>query len=55
MRDLLKCGLCDIEKLKVWREGKAFSEIGLTVDRHVDSIFGVLKLNREYLLCNESV
>lgn len=47
MTDLSKRGLSNIEKLKVWRlwrEGKTLSEIGLTVDRHAGSIFGVLKL-----------
>lgn len=47
MRDLAKRGLNHIEKIKVWglwREGKTLSEIGLTVDRHAGSIFGVLKL-----------
>jgi IS30 family transposase len=47
MKDLSKRGLDDIEKIKVWRlwrSGKTLSEIGLTVDRHAGSIFGVLKL-----------
>jgi len=47
MIDLSKRGLNNIEKQKVWRlwrEGKTLSEIGLTVDRHAGSIFGVLKL-----------
>ena len=47
MTDLSKRGLSNIEKQKVWylwREGKTLSEIGLTVDRHAGSIFGVLKL-----------
>jgi len=47
MKDLSKRGLDDIEKRKVWRlwrSGKTLSEIGLTVDRHAGSIFGVLKL-----------
>lgn len=36
-----------LNKLKVWslwRKGKTLSEIGLMVDRHAGSIFGVLKL-----------
>ena len=48
MKDLSKCGLDYIEKKKVWRlwrSGKTLSEIGLTVDRHAGSIFGVLKPN----------
>jgi len=48
MKDLSKRGLNDIEKIKawrLWRSGKTLSEIGLTVDRHAGSIFGVLKLN----------
>ncbi len=48
MKDLSKRGLDDIEKIKawsLWRSGKTLSEIGLTVDRHAGSIFGVLKLN----------
>jgi len=47
MTDLSKRGLSDIEKLKawcLWREGRTLSEIGLTLDRHAGSIFGVLKL-----------
>lgn len=47
MIDLSKRGLSNVEKLKVWRlwrEGKTLSGIGLTVDRHAGSIFGVLKL-----------
>ena len=47
MKDLSKRGLDHKEKLKVWslwRQGKTLSEIGLTVDRHAGSIFGVLKL-----------
>jgi len=47
MKDLSKRGLDQKEKLKVWglwRQGKTLSEIGLTVDRHAGSIFGVLKL-----------
>lgn len=47
MKDLSKRGLDDTEKNKVWRlwrSGKTLSEIGLTVDRHAGSIFGVLKL-----------
>ncbi|WP_457934204.1 IS30 family transposase [Pseudoalteromonas sp. SCSIO 43210] len=47
MTDLSKRGLSDIEKLKawfLWREGKTLSEIGLRLDRHAGSIFGVLKL-----------
>mgnify|MGYP000208563008 CR=1 FL=1 len=47
MADLSKRGLSNIEKLKIWhlwREGKTLSEIGLTVDKHAGSIFGVLKL-----------
>lgn len=47
MEDLSKRGLNDIEKIKawrLWRSGKTLSEIGLTVDRHAGSIFGVLKL-----------
>lgn len=47
MKDLSKRGLNHIEKTKVWelwRKGKTLSEIGLTVDRHAGSIFGVLKL-----------
>jgi len=48
MKDLSKRGLNDIEKINawcLWRSGKTLSEIGLTVDRHAGSIFGVLKLN----------
>ena len=48
MKNLSKRGLDDIEKIKawsLWRSGKTLSEIGLTVDRHAGSIFGVLKLN----------
>ena len=48
MKDLSKRGLDYIKKKKVWRlwrSGKTLSEIGLTVDRHAGSIFGVLKLN----------
>jgi IS30 family transposase len=48
MKNLSKSGLDNIEKIKVWhlwRSGKTLSEIGLTVDRHAGSIFGVLKLN----------
>jgi IS30 family transposase len=47
MTDLSKRGLSNTEKLKIWRlwrEGKNLSELGLTVDRHAGSIFGVLKL-----------
>jgi len=47
MTDLSKRGLSNTEKLKIWRlwrEGKTLSELGLTVDRHAGSIFGVLKL-----------
>jgi len=47
MTDLSKRGLSKTEKLKIWRlwrEGKNLSELGLTVDRHAGSIFGVLKL-----------
>ncbi|WP_223866686.1 hypothetical protein [Candidatus Enterovibrio escicola] len=47
MTDLSKRGLSALEKQKVWqlwRKGKTLSEIGLTVDRHAGSIFGVLKL-----------
>ena len=47
MKDLSKRGLDHKEKLKVWsswRQGQTLSEIGLTVDRHAGSIFGVLKL-----------
>ena len=58
MKYLSNRGLNHIEKIKVWglwREGKTLSEIGLTVDRHAGSIFGVLKLKGGYHPCTENV